>query len=571
MAYPQFLNSPKTFVVDAIRGAVASADDLRWHSEPGYLTRREALPRGQVALLSGGGSGHEPLHAGFIGQGMLTGACPGLIFTSPNALQVRAATEAVHAGAGVVHIVKNYTGDVLNFTIAKNLVAENGIAVEHVLVDDDVASESDNGPGRRGTAATVAVEKICGASAERGDDLETVVEFGRRTAHNARSMAVALRACTLPGSDRPSFDLPDGEIELGIGIHGERGTERVPGMPASQLVRRLIDPILASLELGDGEQVIVIVNGLGGTQLLSLNLLFAEAATYLADKDVTIARSLVGSVVTALDMDGASITLVRVDDAMLELWDAPTAAPGWPNAPAREFQGVSTDIEFRAPVADAEAGDPIPDTDDALGRPAVGRWIGDFVSKVLAEEPYLTDLDRRAGDGDFGTNMTAALEHVDVARIRDGFALATVFEAVSDSYLGHAGGTSGALFGIWFRHFYRASVDNPNGLDRAALATAARAGMEAITEVGGARPGDKTMIDAIAPAVTALEEATDVALEAALGQAADAAANGAESTREITAKRGRASYVGEASRGVIDPGALVLSWFFASTVGTRSR
>ncbi|NLE82262.1 MAG: dihydroxyacetone kinase subunit L [Rhodococcus sp.] len=571
MGSPQFLNSPKTFVVDAIRGAVASSDDLRWHSEPGYLTRRESLPRGQVALLSGGGSGHEPLHAGFIGQGMLTGACPGLIFTSPNALQVRAATESVDAGAGVVHIVKNYTGDVLNFTIAEKMVAENGIAVEQVLVDDDVASESDDGPGRRGTAATVAVEKICGASADRGDDLATVAEFGRRTADNARSMAVALRACTLPGADRPSFDLPDGEIELGIGIHGERGTERVPGMAASELVRRLIDPVMASLGLGDGERVIVNVNGLGATHELSLNLLFAEAATYLADKGVTIERSLVGSFVTALDMDGASITLVRADDAMLELWDAPTAAPGWPNAPSRTFREVPGGIEFRAPIADEESTDSIPDSDVRLGRPAVGRWIADFAEKVLAEEPNLTDLDRKAGDGDFGTNMVAALEHVDIARIREGFALPTVFETVSDAYLGHAGGTSGALFGIWFRQFYRAAVDNPDGLDRSALATAARAGMEAIMELGGARPGDKTMIDAIAPAVSALEGATDAGLEDALRQAAVAAADGAEATRESTAKRGRASYVGEASRGVVDPGALVLAWFFESAVGTRSR
>lgn len=529
------------------------------------------MPHGQVALLSGGGSGHEPLHAGFIGQGMLTGACPGLIFTSPNALQVRAATEAVDAGAGVVQIVKNYTGDILNFTIAKNLVAEDGIAVEQVFVDDDVASDTDHGLGRRGTAATVAVEKICGASAERGDNLETVADLGRRTARNARSMAVALRACTLPGSDRPSFDLPEGEIELGIGIHGERGTERVPGMGASELVRRLIDPILASLELGDREQVIAIVNGLGATHPLSLNLLFAEAATYLAESGVTIARSLVGSFVTALDMDGASITLVRADDAMLDLWDAPTAAPGWPNAPGRRFREVPGGVEFRAPIADVESADTIPDSDVVLGRPAVGRWIADFAEKVLAEEPNLTDLDRKAGDGDFGTNMVAALEHVDIARIRDGFALPTVFETVSDSYLGHAGGTSGALFGIWFRQFYRAAVDNPDGLDRTALATAARAGMVMIMELGGAKPGDKTMIDAIAPAVTALEGAVDTSLEDTLLQAAAAAAEGAESTREITAKRGRASYVGEASRGVVDPGALVLSWFFASTVGTRSR
>jgi dihydroxyacetone kinase len=567
MAHPQFLNSPKSFVVDALRGAVATTDDLAWHPEPGYLTRREPLPSGQVALLSGGGSGHEPLHAGFVGRGMLTGACPGLIFSSPNALQVRAATRAVDAGGGVVHIVKNYTGDILNFRIAGDLAAEDGITVEHVLVDDDVASEREDGPGRRGTAATIAVEKVCGASAERGDDLATVAEFGRRTARNARSMAVALGACTVPGSDSPSFDLPEGQIELGIGIHGERGTERVEAMPAAEIVRLLTDPVLASLGVARGEQVIAIVNGLGAAHPLELQLLFGELAGYLAERDVVIRRSLVGSFVTALDMDGASVTLVRCDDQLLELWDAPTAAPGWPNAPAGEFRGVpdASGMQFRSKVASREDEAEVPGTDGALGRAAVGRWIGAFVEKVLAEEPNLTDLDRRAGDGDFGTNMVAALDHVDVAKIRDSYAPATVFESLSDAYLGHAGGTSGALFGVWFRQFYRTAADARHGLDLAAITAAARAGLVAIQELGGAQPGDKTMIDAIAPAVTALESAVAAGSGPAdgLAEAADAAARGAEATAGITARRGRASYIGEAARGVVDPGALVLSWLFA--------
>ncbi|MFD4367809.1 dihydroxyacetone kinase family protein [Rhodococcus sp. NPDC058521] len=561
MAEPQFLNSPKTFVVDAIRGAVAAAADLAWHSEPGYLTRRDPIAPGQVALLSGGGSGHEPLHVGFIGQGMLTGACPGLVFTSPNALQVRAATRAVDAGAGVVHIVKNYTGDVLNFSIAEKLVAEDGIDVEQVLVDDDVASDSEDGPGRRGTAATIAVEKICGAAAERGDDLATVADFGWRTARNARSMAVALRACTLPGADEPSFDLPAGEIELGIGIHGERGTERVPDMPASELVERLLAPIVDALGLDSGERVILIVNGLGATHPLYLNVLFAEAASALAGIGIGVERSLVGSFVTALDMDGASITLVRTDPELLELWDAPTAVPGWPNSPGRHFDGVPDSVGFVAPMADEESDESACDTDSVLGRPAVGRWVGDWVEKVLAEEPHLTDLDRRAGDGDFGTNMLAALEHVDVRKVRAGYAFPTVFETVSDAYLGHAGGTSGALFGIWFRQLFVAAADNPEGLDLPNLSAATRAGMDAITDLGGARPGDKTMIDAIAPAVEALESANS-SLAEALEQAAVAGAAGAQGTGDIVARRGRASYVGDASRGVVDPGALVMSWFF---------
>ncbi|MCQ4120696.1 dihydroxyacetone kinase subunit DhaL [Rhodococcus tibetensis] len=566
MAHAHFLNSPKSFVVDALRGTVAATDDLEWHPEPGYLTRRQPLPTGQVALLSGGGSGHEPLHAGFVGRGMLTGACPGLVFSSPNALQVRAATKAVEAGGGVVHIVKNYTGDVLNFRIAGDMAEEDGIAVEHVLVDDDVASDRAGGPGRRGTAATIAVEKICGASAERGDDLGTVAELGRRTARNSRSMAVALRPCTVPGADAPSFDLPDGQIEIGIGIHGERGTERTDSMPAAKLVRRLADPVIAALDLKSGDPVIAIVNGLGGTPALELHLLFGELVDYLAEKDVVLRRSLVGSFVTALDMEGASITLVRCDDELLELWDAPTAAPGWPNAPTGEFAGIAavSDTGFRSAVASREGAADVADTPDSLGRAAVGRWIGTFVERVLAEEPNLTDLDRRAGDGDFGTNMVAALDHVDVDKIRGTYSPATIFESLSDAYLSHAGGTSGALFGIWFRQFYRAATDSGGGLDLEAVTTAARQGLDTIRELGGAQRGDKTMIDAIEPAVVALESAVDTGggLLDGLADAADAATRGAEATAGITASRGRASYVGEASRGIVDPGALVSSWFF---------
>ncbi|WP_200176097.1 dihydroxyacetone kinase subunit DhaK, partial [Tomitella cavernea] len=346
MAHTQFVNSPKSFVADAIRGLTACTDDLAWHADPGYLTRRTPPERGRVAVLSGGGSGHEPMHAGFIGRGMLAGACPGLVFTSPNALQIDAATRAVDAGAGVVHVVKNYTGDVLNFRIAADLARERGVAVEHVLVADDVASDKGTdeagepvGPGMRGTAATIAVEKICGAAADRGDDLAAVAALGRRVADGARSMAAALRPCTLPGADEPSFDLPEGQIEIGIGIHGERGTERRDAMPARDLVRLLADRILASLRPADGDRLIAVVNGLGASHPLELHLLFGELHDHLAHRGLVVARSLVGSFTTALDMAGASITLIRCDDEILELWDAPTEAPAWPNAPSRRVHG----------------------------------------------------------------------------------------------------------------------------------------------------------------------------------------------------------------------------------------
>ncbi|MGA9872474.1 MAG: dihydroxyacetone kinase family protein [Rhodococcus sp. (in: high G+C Gram-positive bacteria)] len=549
-----FVNSATTFVADALRGLVASTEDIAWHDDPGFLTRREPLKSGQVAVLSGGGSGHEPMHAGFIGEGMLAGVCPGLVFTSPNALQVHEASKAVSVGGGVLHIVKNYTGDVMNFGIARELLQENSIESDFVLVDDDVATEhaDDDGPGRRGTAATVIVEKICGAAAQRGDSLGAVAALGRRVVSNARSMAVALHPCTLPGSDEPSFDLPEGEIELGIGIHGERGTERVPTMPAQEVVAALTQPVIDSLGLQRGESIIAFVNGLGATHPMELHLLYGELAEYLSDKGIEIARALVGTFVTALNMGGASITLVRVDDEILRLWDAPTDAPAWPNAHA---SGPST-------VGERSGFGPIftPSETDSERDAAVSSWIASWTERVLAEEPALTDLDRRAGDGDFGANMVSALSRIDVAAVRDTYSAHTVFEAVSEAYLGHAGGTSGALFGLWFRQFYR----EVNSMDLGSITAAARSGLDGITALGGARVGDKTMVDAIAPAVEALESAQESASEVVGGlrAAADAAAEGARSTEQLTANRGRASYVGDAARGVMDPGALVMAWFF---------
>lgn len=555
-----FMRSAKTFVPDALRGVIASTDDVAWNPDPGYLTRAQPLPGGQVAIVSGGGSGHEPMHAGFLGAGMLTAVCPGLVFTSPNALQIHEASKAVDAGGGVLHIVKNYTGDVMNFGIARELLQEDNIDADVVLVDDDVATEraDGDGPGRRGTAATVVVEKVCGAAAERGETLAEVVRIGRLVAQSARSMAVALSPCTLPGATEPSFDLPAGQMELGIGIHGERGHERIDALPAPELVRRLTDPIIDSLALADGDRVIALVNGLGATHPLELHLLFAELGEYLGKKGIHIERPLVGTFVTAMNMAGASITLVRVDDQILELWDAPSSAPAWPNSPARRYSAVgpreSFGPSYSAPTAPGSGGN-------------IGAWVADWAQKVLDEEPALTDLDRRAGDGDFGTNMVAALEQLDLTEMRSTYSASTTFDAVSQAYLGHAGGTSGALFGIWFRHFFRAARESE--LDLATIAAAARAGLDNITALGGARPGDKTMVDAIAPAVDALEEGIrlDGIRADVLQRTSEAARAGAESTKVMVASRGRASYVGEAARGVVDPGALVIAWFFECAVG----
>ena len=325
----KFLNTPETLLADALRGLTAAHPELRVDVDRRIITRAEGPRAGKVGLLSGGGSGHEPLHGGFVGHGMLDAACPGEVFTSPVPDQILAATRAVNGGAGVVYIVKNYTGDVLNFQMAAELADDEAIAVETVVVNDDVAvKDSTWTAGRRGTGATVFVEKTAGALAERGGSLREVAELGRRVNAASRSFAVALTACTTPAAGKPGFDLPDDEIEVGVGIHGEPGRSRDKLRTAQQIVAGALDAILSDRPLTASDQPIVMVNGLGGTPLIELYVLFGEVAAVLSAQGIRVARALVGNYITSLDMAGASITVCGADDEMLALWDAPVRTPG---------------------------------------------------------------------------------------------------------------------------------------------------------------------------------------------------------------------------------------------------
>ena len=281
-----------------------------------------------MGLISGGGSGHEPLHGGFVGPGMLDAACAGEIFTSPVPDQMLEATRNVDGGAGVVHIVKNYTGDVMNFEMAAELAAAEDISVESVIIDDDVAvQDSTYTAGRRGVGATVLVEKLAGAAADQGRGLGEVADVARRVNAAARSMGVALTSCTVPAVGHPTFDLPDTEIEVGIGIHGEPGRERMPVRPAREVAELMLDPILTDLDFAGPDGAIVFVNGMGATPLIELYVMYAEVAAILEKSGIQIARSLVGPYITSLDMAGCSVTLLRADDDLLRLWDHPVNTP----------------------------------------------------------------------------------------------------------------------------------------------------------------------------------------------------------------------------------------------------
>jgi dihydroxyacetone kinase-like protein len=325
----KLINRPEDVVKEALAGVqIAHGDLVRVDFENQIVVRADAPVQGKVGVISGGGSGHEPMHGGFVGLGMLDAACPGAVFTSPVPDQMLAATRAVNGGAGVLHIVKNYTGDVLNFEMAAELAQSEGIEVASVVIDDDVAvKDSLYTAGRRGVGTTVLAEKIVGAAAQGGAPLAKVADLCRRVNANGRSMGMALTSCTVPTAGKPTFELGEDEMEIGIGIHGEPGRHRMKLAPAAEIAELLVNPILEDLPFKSGDRVLAFVNGMGGTPAIELYVMFNEVAKILKGKGITIARSLVGSYITSLEMAGSSVTLLRLDDELIGLWDAPVHTP----------------------------------------------------------------------------------------------------------------------------------------------------------------------------------------------------------------------------------------------------
>src|SRR3954464_4563958 len=329
----KLINAPEDVLRDALEGtAAAHGDRVRVNFDPPFIVRADAPAQGKVGIVSGGGSGHEPMHGGFVGMGMLDAACPGEVFTSPTPDQMDAATKAVDGGAGVLHIVKNYTGDIMNFEMAAEIASAEDIEVQSVVTNDDGAvRDSLYTAGRRGVGVTVLAEKICGAAAEERRSLQEVADICRRVNDQGRSMGMALTPCITPAAGEPNFTLGDDEMEIGIGIHGEPGRERMKVEPAAKVVERLAGAVVEDLPYNDGDQVLAFVNGMGGTPLIELYIVYNELNKYLQERGITIARNLIGSYITSLEMAGCSITLGRLDDELTHLWDAPadTIALRW--------------------------------------------------------------------------------------------------------------------------------------------------------------------------------------------------------------------------------------------------
>jgi dihydroxyacetone kinase-like protein len=326
----KLINQVDDVVSEALQGMlVAHPDLIEINLEPKYVVRKGVPIQGKVALVSGGGSGHEPMHGGFVGRGMLDGACPGEVFTSPTPDQIYECTKRVGGEPGVVHIVKNYTGDVLNFEMAAELAQGEGIEVRSVVIDDDVAvQDSLFTAGRRGVGATVLAEKIAGARAEEGGSLSEVADLVKKVNESSRSMGMALTSCIVPANGKPTFDLAEDEMEIGIGIHGEPGRERMKLQPADRIVDRLLEPVLADLPFKSGDRVLAFVNGMGGTPQIELYIAMRRVGEALSEGGYRLERTLIGSYITSLEMAGLSITMLRLDDEMVRLWDAPVLTPG---------------------------------------------------------------------------------------------------------------------------------------------------------------------------------------------------------------------------------------------------
>ena len=324
----KLINAPESVVDEALAGMAAAHADLIRVEAPNIVVRRDAPRPGKVGVMSGGGSGHEPMHGGFVGMGMLDAACPGAVFTSPVPDQMLAATKAIDGGAGVLHIVKNYTGDIMNFEMAAEMARAEGIDVSAVVIADDVAvKDSLWTAGRRGVGGTVLAEKIVGAAAEEGADLATVTALCQKVQDNVRSMGMALTSCTVPQAGKPTFDIGDDEMEIGVGIHGEPGRTRMTLAGADEITEMLATPILDDLPFERGDKVLAFVNGMGGTPLIELYIVYNALRKILDGRGITIARNLVGDYITSLDMAGCSITLLRLDDELTRLWDAPVLTP----------------------------------------------------------------------------------------------------------------------------------------------------------------------------------------------------------------------------------------------------
>jgi len=550
----KLINDPRNVVREMLEGLA----DLTPHLallDTENVALRIGLPTAAerpVAVISGGGAGHEPAHAGYVGSGMLSAAVTGDVFTSPSSDAVLAAIRATAGPAGALLIIKNYTGDRLNFGIAAELARAEGIPVEIAVVADDVALAGVVAPERRrGIAGTVLVHKIAGAAAQAGLPLAEVAEKARSAAARVGTMGVALGACTVPTAGRPGFTLGEREIELGLGIHGEKGVERGEIKPADELVERMIARIVKECGLKAGDRVALLVNGLGATPPLELAIVARHALADLRGRGITVERAWSGNLLTALEMPGCSLSVLKLDADDLRFLDASVEASAWPgcgHVPANRSIVAATIAPFADP---AEAH--LNAADSSL------RGIVMAVADALeSAEDHLTDLDSKAGDGDLGASMVRGAQAVRALPESAWSSPSGAIIEISTALRRAIAGSSGPFYAIALARAGRHLAQQPN-LTAQHWVDAFELAIAAVAEAGGAKPGDRTMLDALEPAVRSLKSTVGLPASERCTRAADAAADGADATASMSPRLGRASYLGERAVGAPDGGAAAVA------------
>jgi dihydroxyacetone kinase len=569
----KFINRPEDVVEEMMQGLAVlhpSSARLLGHK---VMVRADAEQGHvqQVAVIAGGGSGHEPAHAGYIGVGMLSAAVVGEVFTSPSSDSVFATIKAVSKERGALLVVKNYTGDRLNFGLAAEMARAEGISVEMVIVDDDVALKgTGQATGARGLAGTIFIHKLVGAAAAEGKSLADIAAMGRAAVESLATMGVSFSAGTSPAVGRPNFELGEHEMELGLGIHGEPGVKRMRLQTADELTDTLLAEVLKHGRFGDEKCVAVMVNNLGATTEMELAIVARHAMSFLESKGFSVERMYAGTFLSSLDMVGISITVLGVNDEWLRWLDAVTTAPAWPNAlkqrpgqPQAQIAGeVSTIVS--SPTgrgAQSEAGRKTKQAIEAACR------------ALLGAEGELTEMDRVTGDGDLGTSMERAAKAVQGAvglyPLDD---VPATFRAIGHTLRRELGGSSGPLYGVLFLRC-GSVLEKSGATGLAQWAEALDQGCRAISELGGAKPGDRTMLDALDPFVKALKKGVGgKAPREAILAAVEAAERGVEATARMKPRLGRSSYLGDRVLGCPDPGAKAVAvWLRAASEALFAR
>ncbi|MFJ8515972.1 dihydroxyacetone kinase subunit DhaK [Lysinibacillus xylanilyticus] len=573
----KIMNQPETLVMEMCNGMVMAHPELELLKTYKVIKKKE-MNENKVTLISGGGSGHEPAHAGLVGKGMLDAAVCGDVFASPSQIQVYQAIKATASKKGTLLIIKNYSGDIMNFKNGAQLASEDGIQVEYVRVDDDIAVEDSlYTVGRRGVAGVVLVHKIAGAAAEEGMDLMQVKAVTEKAAANVRTIGLALTSCTVPASGSPTFKLGEDEMEYGVGIHGEPGRKREKMMTANELAFRMTNDLMKDIGLNENAEIAVLINGFGGTPLQELYLFNNAVTRELSKRNIRINRTFVGNYMTSIDMAGISLTVMKLDDELKTLLSKEC------NTPAFKVDGPVESVEY-VDINDHEDEKEVFFETETEEEHAIIKnevitinnmiYLVDKMSEIIIKnEVPFCELDTHAGDGDFGMSVAKGFKQLkrgwSSILNQEHLNMGTFLDACSMIIMEHCGGASGPIWGGAFRAASKA-VEEKMELTVGEFAEMLQATLKGIQSVGersfgrGAEVGDKTLVDALVPCVNAWLEsaAAGTDIKTAFENGAEAAVKGAEYTKEIVARMGRAGAVGERSLGYPDAGAYALGVIF---------